>query len=191
MPPDRSTACALVGGGNGNDTFLGSRGGYDTMIGASGNDLFVIQSSALSGSSFGVINGNGGIDTLRLDVAASLAGTNFNGVSNIEILQLGSGNNLVGSLQGSGIQKIIGSTGSDTLSANVYGAVRSVTRSGSSTLTLNVSPGTSATMGFAIGQVVTGNGIAVGTTITGVSFTPAVGATPAPSPSPSPHRQPP
>lgn len=160
---------SLVGGGTGNDTFNGSRGGYDTMIGASGNDLFVIQASALAGSSFGQINGNGGTDTLRLNAAASLSGTNFNGVSNIEILQLGSGNNLVGSLQGSGIQKIIGNTGSDTLSANVYGSVKAVTRAGSSALTLNVSPGTSSTMGFAVGQVVTGNGIAIGTTITGIS----------------------
>jgi hypothetical protein len=169
---------SLVGGGTGNDTFLGSRGGYDTMIGASGNDLFVIQPSALNGSSFGLINGNGGTDTLQLNAAAGLTGTQFNGVSNVEVLQLGIGNNAVGSLQGSGIQKIIGNTGSDTLSANVYGAVRSVTLANSSTVTLNVTPGTSATMGFAAGQVVTGNGIAVGTTITGVSSTAAVGSIP-------------
>jgi hypothetical protein len=169
---------SLVGGGSGNDTFRGSKGGYDSMIGASGNDLFVIQASALAGSSFGLINGNGGTDTLQLNAAASLAGTNFNGVSNVEILQLGNGNNLVGSLQGSGIQKIVGNTGSDTLSANVYGAVRSVTLANSSTITLTVTPGTSANMGFAAGQVVTGNGIAVGTTITGVSSTAAVGSIP-------------
>lgn len=169
---------SLVGGGTGSDTFLGSRGGYDTMIGAVGNDSFVIQSSALAGSSFGLINGNAGTDTLRLEAAVNLAGTNLNGVSGIEVLQLGSGNNSVGTLQGSGIQRIIGNTGSDTLSANVYGAVRTVTRAGSSTLTLTVLPGTSATMGFAIGQVVTGNGIAVGTTVREVSSTPAIGATP-------------
>jgi Ca2+-binding RTX toxin-like protein len=163
---------SLMGGGSGGDTFLGSKGGYDTMIGASGNDIFVIQPSALSGSSFGMINGVKGIDTLQLGAAASLSGTNFNGVSYVEVLALGSGgsgNNSVGSLQGSGIQKIIGNTGSDTLSANVYGSVRAVTGAGSSTITLNVSPGTSPTMGFAIGQVVTGNGIAIGTTIKGVS----------------------
>ena len=169
---------SLVGGGTGYDTFLGSKGGYDTMIGASGNDLFVIQPSALNGSSFGLINGNGGTDTLQLNAAAGLTGTQFNGVSNVEVLQLGIGNNAVGSLQGSGIQKIIGNTGSDTLSANVYGAVRSVTLANSSTITLTVTPGTSATMGFAAGQVVTGNGIAVGTTITGVSSTAAVGSIP-------------
>ncbi len=160
---------SLVGGGTGNDTFLGSRGGYDTMIGASGNDSFVIQPSALQNSNFGLINGNGGTDTLFLSAAASLAGTSFNGISNVEVLQLGAGNNSVGSLQGSGIQKIIGNTGSDTLSANIFGSVKSVTLANSSTITLNVSPGTSPTMGFAAGQVVTGNGIAVGTTITGVS----------------------
>ena len=169
---------SLLGGGTGNDTFLGSKGGYDTMIGAAGNDSFVIQSSALAGSSFGLINGNGGTDTLRLGAAVNLVGTNFNGVSNIEILQLGAGNNSVGSLQGSGIQKIIGNSGSDTLSANVYGVVKSVTQANSSTITLTVSPGTSSTMGFAVGQVVTGNGVALGTTITGVSSTAAVGATP-------------
>lgn len=170
---------SLVGGGTGNDTFLGSKGGYDTMIGASGNDSMVIQASALAGSSFGRINGNGGTDTLLLSAAASLSGTNFNGVSNIEVLQLGAGNNLVGSLQGSGIQRIVGNSGSDTLSANVYGIVRSVTQANSSAITLNVSSGTSSTMGFAIGQVVTGNGIAAGTTITNVSTTAAVGAKPA------------
>jgi Ca2+-binding RTX toxin-like protein len=169
---------SLVGGGTGNDTFLGSRGGYDTIIGAAGDDSIVVQASALAGSSFGLINGGAGTDTLFLSVAASLSGTNFNGVSNIEVLRLGNGNNSVGSLQGSGIQKIIGNTGSDTLSANVYGAVRSVTLANSSTVTLNVTPGTSATMGFAAGQVVTGNGIAVGTTITGVSSTAAVGSIP-------------
>ena len=169
---------SLVGGGSGNDTFLGSKGGYDTMIGAAGNDSFVVQASALAGSSFGLINGNGGTDTLLLSAAASLAGTNFNGVSNIEVLQLGAGNNSVGSLQGSGIQKIVGNSGSDTLSANVYGIVRSVTQAKSAAITLNVSPGTSSTMGFAVGQVITGNGIAIGTTITNVSSTAAVGATP-------------
>ncbi|MCX6960654.1 MAG: hypothetical protein NTW91_10340, partial [Verrucomicrobia bacterium] len=160
---------SLVGGGTGNGTFLGSGGGFDTMIGASGNDSMVIRASALAKSSLGLLNGNGGNDTLFLEAATSLSGASFNGVSNIEVLQLGNGNNAIGSLQGSGIQKIIGNTGSDTISANVYGAVRSVTRAGLSTVTLNVSPGTSSTMGFEIGQVVTGNGIAVGTTITGRS----------------------
>ena len=169
---------SLIGGGTGNDTFLGSKGGYDTIIGAAGNDSIVIQASALQGSSFGLINGGVGTDTLLLNAAVSLSGTSFNGVSNIEVLRLGNGNNSVGSLQGSGIQNIIGNTGSDTLSANVYGAVRSVTLANSSSITLNVTPGTSATMGFAIGQVITGNGVAVGTTITAVSSTPGVGSTP-------------
>jgi Ca2+-binding RTX toxin-like protein len=169
---------SLVGGGTGNDTFLGSKGGYDTMTGAAGNDSFVIQASALAGSSFGRINGNGGNDTLQLNAAASLAGTNFNGVQNIENLILGNGNNRIGSLQGSGIQRIVGNTGSDTLSANVYGTVRSVTRAGSNAITLNVSPGTSPKMGFDVGQVVTGNGIALGTTITSYSTLAAAGATP-------------
>ena len=170
---------SLLGGGTGNDTFLGSKGGYDTMIGASGNDSFVIQASALAGSSFGLVDGKGGTsNTLSLGAAAILSGANFNSVQNIQLLQLGAGNNSIGSLQGSGIQKIVGNTGSDTLSANVYGAVKSVTLANSSSVTLNVTPGTSATMGFEVGQAVTGNGIAVGTTITGVSSTPAVGATP-------------
>jgi Ca2+-binding RTX toxin-like protein len=160
---------SLIGGGIGGDTFLGSQGGYDTMLGSSGNDSFVIQASALAGSSFGLINGNGGNNTLSLGGSAVLSGTNFNGVSNVQVLQLGTGNNSVGSLQGSGILKIIGNTGSDTLSANVYGAVKSVTRPGSSTITLNVSKGTSLTMGFSVGQAVTGNGIPLGTTITNVS----------------------
>lgn len=159
-------------------TFIGSRGGYDTMIGTAGNDSMVLQASALAGSSFGRINGNGGDDTLVLKAAASLAGTNFNGVQNIDNLVLGNGNNRIGSLQGSGIQRIVGNKGSDTLSANVYGVIRSVTRAGSNAITLNVSPGTSATMGFDVGQVVTGNGIALGTTISKVSSTPAVSATP-------------
>jgi Ca2+-binding RTX toxin-like protein len=165
-------------GGTGNDTFLGSKGGYDTMTGGAGEDSFVIQASALAGSSFGRINGNDGTDTLRLNAAASLSGTNFNGVSNIEVLHLESGNNLVGSLQGSGIKRIVGNTGSDTLSANVYGAVRSAARAGSNTITLNASPGTTDTTGFAIGQIVSGNGIALGTTISNISSTPALGATP-------------
>jgi Ca2+-binding RTX toxin-like protein len=159
---------SLVGGGTGNDTFLGSKGGFDTMIGASGNDSFVIQTSALQNTSFGLLNGNRGIDTLFLEAATSISGANFNGVSSIEVLQLGAGNSAIGSLQGSGIQKIIGNTGSDTISANIFGSVKSVALANSSTITLNVPPGSNSTMGFATGQVITGQGIGVGTTITAV-----------------------
>jgi len=163
---------SLVGGSLGGDTFFGSKGGYDTMIGSGGDDLIILQGSALTGNSFGIINGNAGTDTIVLPDPAILSGISFNGVSNIEILSLAGGNNSIGSLQGSGIQKIVGNTGSDTLSANVYGSVKAVTLSGSPTITLNVYPGTSPTMGFAIGQVVTGNGLADGTTITAVSTAP-------------------
>ena len=159
LDASRSSNKTSLTGGAGDDAILGSRGGFDMINGGDGNDLISVQNT-----SFGTLNGGSGTDTLRLGASALLTAANFNAVSSIEVLELGNGNNAIGSLQGSGIRRIIGNTGSDTLSANVYGAVRAVTRAGSSTVTLNVS-GNSPTMGFEVGQVVTGNGIAVGTTI--------------------------
>jgi Ca2+-binding RTX toxin-like protein len=165
---------SLVGGGLGNDTFKGSQGGYDTMIGAGGNDLFQLQNV-----NFGSLSGGAGNDTIALSTAGvALSGTNFNNINNVEVLSLFGGNNLVGSLQGSGINYITDNNtlaGSDTLSANVVGTATK-TSTGSYTLVLTKLAGATGTMGFATGQVVSGNGISIGTTITNVTQTPQSGS---------------
>ena len=164
---------SLVGGGTGNDTFLGSKGGYDTMIGAAGNDLFIAQNTT-----FGSIVGGAGSNTLQLKYAAALGAQSFYNIRQVQTLELGIGVNSAGSLQGSGITKIITNStnsttpGNDTLSANVVGSVKNVTGSGSGTaskpLVLTIPNGVTGAMGFETGQVISGNGIVRGTTITNV-----------------------
>ena len=142
----------------------GSAAGTNTLSGGKGNDTLVVNSTRI-----GTVDGGDDTDTIRFNNASvTLRGVDFSGVKNIENLVLSGGSNLVGSLQGSGINNILGAAGSDTLSANVVGSVKAVTGSGSAQITLSVPTG-AADLGFKQGQVVTGNGIAVGTTITAVS----------------------
>lgn len=153
---------SMVGGAR-NDTLLGSRGGVDTLIGGDGNDSLSLQNASISLMS---LDGGTGSDTLRINTpSVTLQGGSFSGIRNIENLALSGGSNLVESLQGSGINYILGGSGSDTLSANVVGSVRGFTGSGSTQIVLSLPTGTTD-LGFKRGQVVSGNGIALGTTIT-------------------------
>ena len=155
------------------DTFLGSHNGYDVMKGSTGSDLFILQNTTGTSS----ISGNGGTDTLEINRNASLNYQTFNALTGISVLSLAggtaaaSGVNTVGSLQGSGITKIIGGVGvdSDVISASVAALVKASTNSNASSITLILQNGASGTMGFTQGQHISGNGIAPGTTITGVT----------------------
>jgi Ca2+-binding RTX toxin-like protein len=142
----------------------GSVAGINTLSGGTGNDTLVVNSTRI-----GTVDGGDDNDTIRFNNASvTLRGVDFSGIKNIENLVLSGGSNLVGSLQGIGINNILGGAGSDTLSANVVGSVKAVTGSGSAQIILSVPTG-AADLGFKQGQVVSGNGIAVGTTITAVS----------------------
>lgn len=156
---------SMVGGAR-NDTLLGSRGGVDTLIGGAGNDSLSLQNASVSLMS---LDGGAGSDTLRFNTPSlTLQGASFSRIRNIENLALSGGSNLVGSLQGSGINNILGGTGSDTLSANLVANVKTRTEANSTTLRLSMPAGVSDSMGFATGQVISGNGIRLGTRISNV-----------------------
>jgi len=173
-------------GGAGNDTFIGSKGGFDVMLGGPGNDLFIPQSNNL-----GTINGGTGSNTLQMAYASSLTAQSFNSVllSNVpnttapQTLLLGVGVNSVSQLQTSGINDIVSNysptstlsghiastiPSNATLSGNVVGYVSGVTGSGSNKITLTVPAGAIGSLGFVKGQILTGNGILSGTTVTGI-----------------------
>jgi len=159
---------SMVGGAR-NDTLLGSRGGVDTLIGGAGNDLLSLQNANISLMSLD--GGAGTTDTLRFNNASlTLQGASFSKIKNIENLALSSGSNLVGSLQGTGINNILGGTGSDTLSANLVAHVKTRTEANSKTLSLSMPAGVTDAMGFASGQVISGNGIRLGTRISTIAF---------------------
>jgi len=154
-------------GGSGNDLLIGSIGGFDTMIGGTGNDTFSLQYT-----SFGSINGGAGTNEIQLGIdSASLVAGSFYDIQNIQVLSLAGGNNFVGSLEGSGVTDIVGATGSDTLVGNVTGALQGPvpTPVGQKSITLSVPKSASGSLGFAVGQVVSGNGLQIGTTITSVN----------------------
>ena len=156
---------SMVGGAR-NDTLIGSRGGVDTLIGGAGNDSLSLQNASISLMS---LDGGADTDTLRFNTASlTLQGASFSRIRNFENLALSSGSNLVGSLQGSGINNILGGTGSDTLSANLVANVKTRTEANSTTLRLLMPAGVTDAMGFASGQVISGNGIRLGTRISNI-----------------------
>jgi Ca2+-binding RTX toxin-like protein len=163
----RASSRASMVGGTRNDTLIGSRGGADTLIGGAGNDLLSLQNANISLMSLD--GGAGTTDTLRFNTASlTLQGASFSKIKNIENLALSSGSNLVGSLQGSGINNILGGSGSDTLSANLVATVKTRTSANSKTLSLSMPAGVTDAMGFASGQVISGNGIRLGTRISNI-----------------------
>ena len=177
-----SSRTSLTGSDAGNDTLVGSQQGYDTLTGGGGNDIFFLQNSNV-----GSITGGAGTDTIAMLRPSALDYKTFNGITGVEVLSLAGGNsqisavNTVGSLQGSGISTIYGGTGvdSDTITAGVAANVLAVTIKGSNSIKLATPAGASGSVGFAKGQYVSGNGLAPGTMITGITVNPAVGNTPA------------
>ena len=145
-----------------------SGGGNDTMIAQ--NTLFGSVDGGTNSSLSNGLDSHSTGDMLAVNFgSANLGASNFANLQNIENLSLLSGTNLVGSLQGSGIQRVIGGTGSDTLMGNAVALLASATNisANPNTLSLQLPAGTPAngTLGFAIGQYVTGNGIGAGTRI--------------------------
>jgi Ca2+-binding RTX toxin-like protein len=177
-----SSKASLTGSNAGNDTLVGSQQGYDTLSGGGGNDIFFLQNSNV-----GSITGGAGTDTISMIRPSALDYKTFNGISGVEVLSLAGGTsqsgavNSVGSLQGSGITTIYGGAGvdSDTITAGVVANVLAVTFKGSKSIKLATPAGASGSVGFAMGQYVSGDGLAPGTMITGVTVNPAVGKTPA------------
>jgi Ca2+-binding RTX toxin-like protein len=147
-----------VQSGGGNDTMIAQNTLFGSVDGGANSSLSTEQDSLSTGDMLTVNFGS-----------ASLNDRNFANLQNIENLSLLSGTNLVGSLQGSGIQRVIGGTGSDTLMGNAVALLASATNisANPNTLSLQLPAGTPAngTLGFAIGQYVTGNGIGAGTRI--------------------------
>ena len=92
----------LLSGGGGNDTLNGG-GGNDTLLGGSGKDLFEGGSGndviGLSSASFAKIDGDGGVDTIRLEGAGilldltSIPQSAIRGIERIDLT--GSGGNVL------------------------------------------------------------------------------------------------
>jgi Ca2+-binding RTX toxin-like protein len=147
-----------VQSGGGNDSMIAQNTLFGSVDGGDSSSLSAGQDSLSTGDMLAVNFGS-----------ATLGSVNFANLQNIENLSLLSGTNMVGSLQGSGIQRVVGGTGSDTLMGNAVAVLASGTNiaANPNTLSLQLPAGTPAngTLGFAIGQYVTGNGIAAGTRI--------------------------
>lgn len=91
----------LFDGGDGADTLIGGRGadtltagaGNDRVFGGFGNDLFQMRSADLDAGD--TLDGENGIDTLRLVGDEALGPTAFAGLSGIEIIELANGGQAV------------------------------------------------------------------------------------------------
>ncbi len=110
-----------LSGGAGNDTLVGG-GGNDTLLGGTGNDLLKLDWSSLNLSN---LDGGAGNDTVSLsgngNVNLSFTASSFNGIlTNVEQLDFSSA---VGqatlTMDGAGIQKILGGTASTSAFAGV------------------------------------------------------------------------
>ena len=150
-------------GGAGNDTFYGTEDGSDSIAGGGGNN-----SIYYSKQDFGYSTVNGGSSSGKNNLIMSgqgvtLQGEGFNNVSNISSLSLSGGLNVISDLQGSGIKKITGGSGSESLSAQIRATTTAVGTRGSFSLLVD------STGGLAVGQKVSGSGIAQGTTIAAIS----------------------
>lgn len=103
---------SLVGGGTGNDTFLGSQSGHDTLVGAGGNNLFELSGGTIGLGGDSIVGGTSLLpDTLVFGSAVTLPGTGTGSMSHIGVLSLTGGTNNISALGASGIQTILGGTG--------------------------------------------------------------------------------
>jgi hypothetical protein len=107
-----SNANQLIGG-LGADTLIGN-GGADVLRGGAGNDIL-----SITDTSFSVLNGGNGIDTLRLDAGINLDLSSIpnNQLNSLEIIDLNNkGSNLV--LDNDDILSIVGSEAANDLRIN-------------------------------------------------------------------------
>jgi len=144
--------------GGGSDTMIAQNTLFGSVDGGANPILSAGQDSLSTGDMLAVNFGS-----------ATLNDRNFANLQDIENLSLYSGANLVGSLQGSGIQRVIGGTGSDTLLGNAVGLLANATNkvTNPNTLILQLPAGTPAngTLGFKANLLISGDGIAAGTRI--------------------------
>jgi len=147
-----------VQSGGGNDTMIAQNTLFGSVDGGANSSLSAGQDSLSTGDMLAVNFGS-----------ATLNDRNFANLQNVENLSLYAGANLVGSLQGSGIQRVIGGTGSDTLLGNAVALLANATNRdlNPNSLTLQLPAGTPAngSLGFAVGQLLSGDGIGQGTRI--------------------------
>lgn len=80
----------IISGLGGADTISGGTGRLDRLYGGEDDDLIIETGEGATDAAF-IIDGGNGTDTLRLDGAARLIGTNL---SNIEIIELGASSTL-------------------------------------------------------------------------------------------------
>jgi RTX calcium-binding nonapeptide repeat (4 copies) len=169
----------LEGSPAGINTIIGSKGGYDTILGkdstvSGGPQNYISLTSANIGFIDGGQSGVGNSNTLEYAGTKPLNSDAFGKITHISTLYLNEGGAMaLGSLQGSGIDFIQNSSsliGSDTISANIFGL--SATTLYKNTDIFYVKRTGNNSMGFAVGENVSGNGIAPGATVSTV-----VGAT--------------
>jgi Ca2+-binding RTX toxin-like protein len=171
---------SLLGSSSADLVYLSQAGRFslkDAVQSGGGNDTMIAQNTL-----FGSVDGGGNVslstgqdslatgDMLAVNFgSATLNDRNFANLQNVENLSLYAGANLVGSLQGSGIQRVIGGTGSDTLLGNAVALLANATNRdlNPNSLTLQLPAGTPAngSLGFAVGQLLSGDGIGQGTRI--------------------------
>ena len=109
--PNTLDASAFVKG----VTFVDSLGsGADSLLGGSGNDLFVLKGGA-NNIGNATLNGTAGIDTLSLTSSSTLSGSGR--ISNISVLSLTGGHDNISNLDQTGILSLVGTVGADTISA--------------------------------------------------------------------------
>ena len=112
-----------LSGGAGNDTLDATvGGGNDTLLGGTGNDLLKLDWSSLNLSN---LDGGAGNDTVSFsgngNVSLSFTASSFNGIlTNVEQLDFSSaGGQATLTMDGAGIQKILGGTASTSAFAGV------------------------------------------------------------------------
>ncbi|MBP6057240.1 MAG: calcium-binding protein [Nitrosomonas sp.] len=76
-----------ITGGDGADSIVGSTGN-DSIVGGGGDDLFTFVAGTGLTSADTTVNGGAGIDTVTLTGNTTIAATNFDNVSNIEVITL-------------------------------------------------------------------------------------------------------
>lgn len=156
-----TAATAAVSGSAGNvlgQTFALTKG-LDSIPGTANNDTIVASIDAVNAelntmSSIDVIDGNAGIDTLKLSAATALATANLANISNVEVITIDAANtttvdaSAIAGLTALNITRGVGATvltAATTTDMNVSGVAAAITAKGGNNVTV-----TDATAGNAI-----------------------------------------
>jgi len=90
--------------------------GSDSVYLGSGNDSIVFGADSLGSSD--LVSGGAGRDVLQILGADTVLSADFANVSGIEVLQLGSGSNVIELAQAASISSVFGNTGADSINAS-------------------------------------------------------------------------